>query len=60
MFRQCFHRFCQFFLMCKEQIWGKHVGKVHKQKAEVGTVSGKKAETNLEQAAMAGLNSKKF
>lgn len=33
---------CQLFLMCREQIWGKHVRKVHKQQAEAGTVGGKK------------------
>lgn len=33
---------CQFILMCREQIWGKHVRKVHKQKVEAGTAGGKK------------------
>lgn len=41
---------CRFFLVHREQIWGKHVRKVHKQKAEAGTVGGKrgrnKAGTN--------------
>lgn len=37
---------CQFIFMCREQIWGKHVRKVPKQKAEAGTVGGKKGRNN--------------
>lgn len=33
---------CQFILMCREQIWEKHVRKVRKRKAEAGTAGGKK------------------
>jgi len=60
MLRQWFHRFCQFFLTCREKIWGNPVGKVHEQRAEAGTGGRRKAETNLEQTAMAELSYKKF